>query len=134
MPGKQIHIQRLQAASDVVTLTLQGTFDYVDLCDAVDETVAQLQGFGAPCFFIINLASAKFQEFGLMSAMFRVSDKLRGHVDLCVVVAAPLIIQEGIRMMTRLDTSLCAYLQLASSLSEALLMLGMTCSVPALIN
>lgn len=134
MLGKQIHIQRLQATSDVMALTLEGTFDYIDLYEAVDECIPQSHGSSAPFSLIINLAPAKFEEFGLMSAVFRVSDRLRTHVDVCVLVAAPLIMREAIMMITRLDPTVCAHLRLASSLSEALLMLGIHCSVPMLVN
>jgi hypothetical protein len=133
--GEQgIHVQRLSADADIVTLTIAGTFSYDELYEAVEASLNLMTYSTAFSALVINFNGAQCRNVGMMSAVFRVSEMVRARVDRCVVVAAPLIIQEAIMMVTRVDPELCSQVRLATTLSEALLMLSVGHGVPLSTN
>jgi hypothetical protein len=134
MGEQHIHVRRLRADADIVTLTVDGMFSYDELYDAVEESLNLMTHSIAPSALVLNFKRAKCREIGLMSAVFHVGEMVRARVDRCVVVAAPLILQEAIMMIVRVDPELRKQVRLAASLPEALLMLGIGHGTPLLMN
>ncbi len=134
MREHHIRVQRLKVDADIVTLTVEGTFSYDELYDAVEESFRLMTNPTASSTLVVDLNRAKCRDVGVMSAVFRVNEMVRDRVDRCVVVAAPLIVQEAIMMVARVDPQVRDHVRLATSLSEALLMLGVGQVVPLLLN
>lgn len=134
MGEHHIHVRRLSTDADIVTLTVDGVFSYDELYDAVEESLNLMTHSVAPSALVFNLNRAKCRDVGVMSAVFRISEMVRTRVDQCVVVAAPLIIQEAIMMVARVDPELRDHVRLAASLSEALLTLGVGQAAPLPLN
>ena len=121
MQTSPIQIQRL--LPNTVVLTVIDEFRYDDLFKAVGESILLMTDAVHQNNLVLNFAGMESKEVGVMSALFRVSEMLDARVGQCVIVAAPMIVQEAVIMITRVNPKMQGAVCLADSLAEALLIL-----------
>ena len=121
MQTSPIQIQRL--LPNTVVLTVIDEFRYDDLFKAVGESILLMTDAVHQNNLVLNFSGMKSKEVGVMSALFRVSEMLDARVGQCVIVVAPMIVQEAVIMITRVNPKMQGAVCLADSLAEALLIL-----------
>lgn len=124
MDAQGIRINLSESHPDLIFMSICGPFSYADLRDAVEAILLpMIAALLVKPMLIIHHVNAEAPPIGTMSAVFRVTEVLRGRIDLCVIVNAPPIICEAIRMVARIDGDIRDHLLFADTLPEALLMI-----------